>query len=141
MEAIEYGAEKLEKSIKESKSEYKLGEGGRIWYVSPNGDDKNDGMTPETAKKTVGHIGAEDKKLKPGDVVLFERGGEWRGQKLWTKPGVTYSDYGEGPKPILNRSPLNGADKELWKLMEGTNNIRMYTGKIMDCGTLVLDNE
>ena len=141
VEAIEYGAEKLEKSIKESKSEYKLGEGGRIWYVSPNGDDKNDGMTPETAKKTVGHIGAEDKKLKPGDVVLFERGGEWRGQKLWTKPGVTYSAYGEGPKPILNRSPLNGADKELWKLMEGTNNIWMYTGKIMDCGTLVLDNE
>lgn len=141
VEAIGYGAQKLEESIRNTKSEYKLGEGGRIWYVSPNGDDKNDGMTPETAKKTVGHIGAEDKKLKPGDVVLFERGGEWRGQKLWTKPGVTYSAYGEGPKPILNRSPLNGADKALWELVEGTQNIWKYTGKIMDCGTLVLDNE
>lgn len=141
IEAIEYGAEKLVAQIRETKSEYTLGEGGRIWYVSPNGDDKNDGMTPETAKKTIGHIGAEDKKLKPGDVVLFERGGEWRGQKLWTKPGVTYSAYGEGPKPVFNRSPLDGADPELWALVEGTQNIWRYTGKIMDCGTLVLDNE
>lgn len=141
VEAVEYGAEKLEESIRNTKSEYKLGEGNRFWYVSPKGDDKNDGLTPETAKKTVGHIGAEDGKLKPGDVVLFERGGEWRGQKLWTKPGVTYSAYGEGPKPILNRSPLDGADKSLWTLVEGTTNIWKYTGKIMDCGTLVLDNE
>lgn len=141
VEAVEYGAQKLEESIKNTKSEYKVGEGGRIWYVSPNGDDKNDGMTPETAKKTVGHIGAEDGKLKAGDVVLFERGGEWRGQKLWTKPGVTYSAYGEGPKPILNRSPLDGADKTLWTLVDGTSNIWKYNGQIMDCGTLVIDNE
>ncbi len=141
VEAIEYGAAKLEEAIRNSESEYTLGEGNRFWYVSPNGDDKNDGLTPETAKKTVSHIGAEDGKLKAGDVVLFERGGEWRGQKLWTKPGVTYSAYGEGPKPILNRSPLDGADKTLWTLVEGTSNIWKYTGNIMDCGTLVLDGE
>lgn len=141
VEAIQYGAEKLYESIKNTASVYQVAEGARVWYVSPNGDDKNDGMTPETAKKTIGHIGAEDKKLQPGDVVLFERGGEWRGQKLWTKPGVTYSAYGQGPKPILNRSPLNGADPELWTLVDGTQNIWKYTGKIMDCGTLVLDNE
>lgn len=138
-EAIEYGAEKLEDSIRNTESEYTLGTDGRIWYVSPNGDDKNDGLSPEKAKKTLGHIGAEDGKLKAGDVVLFERGGEWRGQKLWTKPGVTYSAYGEGAKPILNRSPLNGADASLWTLADGTSNIWKYNGNIMDCGTLVIN--
>ncbi len=139
IEAVNYGAQKLEEAIKQTKSEYVLGEGGTTYYVSPEGDDANDGKSPEKAWKTIGRVSREDGTLKAGDVVLFERGGEWRGQKLWTKPGVTYSAYGEGAKPVFNRSTENGAAPEKWTLVEGTENIYKYNGNIMDCGTIIFN--
>lgn len=83
--------------------------GKRTLYVSPNGDDSNDGLTPETAFKTL--EGAAKSKLKKDDVVRLERGGVWR-EKLVTVNGVTYSSYGEGPKPTIYGSiPGEGAEK------------------------------
>lgn len=29
---------------------------GTVWFLSDNGDDDNDGLTPETAKRTLGGI-------------------------------------------------------------------------------------
>jgi hypothetical protein len=29
---------------------------GTVWFLSDNGDDDNDGLTPETAKKTIASI-------------------------------------------------------------------------------------
>lgn len=52
-------------------------------------------------------------------VVLFERGGLWRGQ-LSTVEGVTYSAYGEGEKPRFYGSPENGTGESKWSLVEGT---------------------
>ncbi len=40
----------------------------------------------------------------------------WRQQLYQTVPGVTYSAYGEGEKPLFNNSPENGADPGKWEL-------------------------
>lgn len=45
---------------------------GTKYYVSPNGDDANDGLNPATAWKTVAKVAATT--FAPGDTVLFEGG-------------------------------------------------------------------
>ena len=86
---------------------------GKIIYVSPDGSDKNDGLSEETPVKTFAHANTLSQK---GDAVLLERGGMWR-EKIVAKQGVTYSAYGHGAKPILIGSPENGADASKWVLV------------------------
>ena len=69
--------------------------GGATYYLSADGDDKNDGLTPETAKKDYMVLKTF---LKAGDLVLFRRGDIFRGQVKLVS-GVSYGAYGEGPKP------------------------------------------
>ena len=71
---------------------------GTAYYVSENGNDGNDGLSPESAWRTNARVSEAD--LSEGDAVLFERGGLFRGQ-IKTKPGVTYSAYGIGNKPKI----------------------------------------
>lgn len=49
---------------------------GTAYYVSNNGDDGNDGLSPETAWSTLDRV--NNASLKYGDAVFFERGGIWR---------------------------------------------------------------
>ena len=49
---------------------------GTAYYVSENGSDENDGLSPETAWQTVMHLRELD-RLQPGDAVFFERGGTY----------------------------------------------------------------
>jgi len=103
---------------------------GTTYYVSPNGDDDNDGLTPETAWKTCDPITINSWLFEPGDAVLFERGGVYRRTSpILVKSGMTYGAYGEGYKPLIYGSATNyawGADWEpsrrqyVWK-------IAMYT--------------
>lgn len=79
---------------------------GTAYYVSPNGNDANDGKTPETAWATISRVNAFE--YAAGDAVLFERGGLWRGQ-IRAKNGVTYSAYGSGAKPKIFNS-TDGTD-------------------------------
>ncbi len=90
-------------------------EGKTTYYISPNGNDDNDGKSPETAWKTLNKLGDAKVmfKLKAGDTIRFERGGEWRGN-LVCRAGINYGAYGEGPKPIINASFKNYADPALW---------------------------
>ncbi|MGE5611876.1 MAG: hypothetical protein ACM359_21700 [Bacillota bacterium] len=76
----------------------------RTFYVDARGgDDARDGMTPETAWRSLEKVNRA--ALHPGDKVLFRRGQTWRGQ-LRPQSGdasgvITYGTYGEGPKPLL----------------------------------------
>jgi len=162
-------AEARKAAILNTESDWTLGEGGTVYYVSPDGDDSNDGLSPETAWKSLGKINSAavgelncsaeqiDTKqhpqyqwaadhsdewitLKPGDVVLFERGGLWRGG-LMTAEGVTYSAYGDGAKPEIWGSPENGSGAEKWSLLEGTDNIWVFYREIQECGGILLDGE
>ncbi len=112
---------------------------GTKYYISSvNGNDANDGKSPETAWKTIARMVKEKPNMKMGDVVLFERGSMWR-ERFSTKTGITYTAYGEGPKPILYGSPENGAGAENWTLMEGTTNIWVYKNDLLDVGGIFCD--
>ena len=113
-------------------------QGAIVYYVSNNGNDKNDGKTPETAWKTLDKVNSTS--VVRNSYVCFERGGLWRG-KIIAKPGVTYTAYGTGEKPIIYGSPENGADPTKWKKASGTKNIWDYVGseKWDDVGTLVFN--
>ena len=88
---------------------------GTIYYVSPKGNDENDGKSPETAFQTTDAVIFTRNVLQPGDAVLFERGGLWRLLKtLKCKEGVTYGSYGEGEKPTFYSSPYNYGDAQYW---------------------------
>jgi len=111
--------------------------GAVVYYVSPNGDDANDGRTPDTAWQTLSRVNGTE--FSAGSYVLFERGGIWRGQ-ISAKAGVTYSAYGEGAKPALYGGHEDGAIPEKWTLMEGTDNIWIYADEMIDSGTLVFNH-
>ena len=121
--------------IQTTVSEYNK-DAAHIYYVSTSGNDKNDGLSPETP---LASPQGANKLAQEGDVVLFKRGDEWRVR--WpTKAGVTYSAYGEGPKPIFNGNKYgNAADPSHWTLVEGTENVWKYKEIIPDVGCIVFN--
>ena len=110
--------------------------GGKVYYVSSiNGDDSNDGLSPETAWKSpqalwsYREIGSETlqiSKLRPGDGVFFERGSIFYPEKFYNhgmstlEPAsyVTYGAYGEGEKPIFTMSLDFGGGTGEWSKTE-----------------------
>ena len=87
---------------------------GKIYYVSNKGDNKNDGLSPETPFKDLSAVPRN--MLSEGDAVLLERGSVFRlpGSYLCTN-GVTYGAYGEGNKPAVYGSVTNFAKSYYWK--------------------------
>ncbi len=110
---------------------------GTIYYVSAEGDDQNDGLTPQTALRTIERVNSLD--LQPTDGVVFRRGDVWRG-KINTRKGVTYSAYGSGPKPCIYGSPCDAAVEGRW-LATDTPNVYVYDCELKDdVGTLVFNH-
>ncbi|MBO7311058.1 MAG: hypothetical protein J6U86_06680, partial [Clostridia bacterium] len=109
-----------------------------VYYVSNNGNDRANGLTPETAWATLEKVNYSG--LPSGSYVCFERGGIWRGT-IKAQTGVTYTAYGTGDKPALYGSLENGADPTKWKKAKGTENIWYYEGsqEWADVGTLVFN--
>lgn len=117
----EFEARKNE--ILNSESEWELGEGGEIFYVSPSGSDSNSGKSAAEPWATTKNLTSTN--LSAGDVVLFERGGVWR-EKFTSVEGVTYSAYGSGNKPAFYGS-VDGANPEDWT--EVATNIWQFTAR------------
>ena len=106
--------------------------GGKCWYVSSiNGNDNNDGSTPDKAVKSI-YGGLYQKKgpvmackAKAGDGVFFERGSVFYPEiyrsastvALTGEDGVSYGAYGVGAKPLFT----NALD------FSGTNNVGTWT--------------
>ncbi len=99
------------------------------YYIDWQGGlDTNDGLSETTPKQS--HEGIE---LKPGDTVLFKRGGFKRG---WIKATsgseearITYGAYGEGPNPVVCGSE-DVSSPDNW--VEESPNIWKYVGDIKD---------
>ncbi len=115
---------------------------GRIIYVSNDGDDNNDGLTPETAIASIAKIA---EMIEDGDTFLFRRGDMFRGSIIIEKKHITFSAYGEGKKPIFNSSLRNYADESIWVKTEHENvwqctiplnnvGIIHYNGKLTEYG-------
>ncbi len=111
---------------------------GTTYFVSAEGCDQNDGLTPETPWKTTEKVSSAN--LAAGDGVLFRRGDIFRGG-IKAAAGVTYSAYGEGKKPCIYGWKENLADPKLWELYDSEHHIWKYTKKIFDCGTLVFGED
>ncbi|MGN0852489.1 MAG: hypothetical protein ACI4Q3_03835 [Kiritimatiellia bacterium] len=110
--------------------------GAARYYVSEKtGNDAADGRTPATAWRTTSRLNRET--ITPGAFVLFERGGIYRGT-VQARAGVTYTAWGEGPKPRIYGSPEDGANPAKW---ERTDHPRIWAYPIgtRDVGTLVFN--
>ena len=80
--------------------------GGRNYYVSSDGDDSADGLSPENAWRTLEKVNSTI--LGYADTVRFRRGDIFRGH-LEPQSGrngerVVYTNFGEGEKPVLEPS-------------------------------------
>lgn len=144
---VEKKAEKIRKEVLDSQNtvKYENYHGGRCWFVSTEGDDSCDGLSPETAIQSIDRVNSLP--LEPGDAVLFRRGDTWRRTRcdgkrmIKTRPGVIYSSYGEGAKPVINGSPFNGADPDRWEKTEipGVWHCKFSFGG--DVGGIILDGK
>lgn len=100
--------EKLIKEINESTGTIEIK--GKKYYVSADGCDENDGLTPKTAWRSIEKVSNFD-GFEKGDGVLFHRGDVFRFEHFVMKDGVTYTAYGDGKKPLLLASlDASGAD-------------------------------
>lgn len=130
-------AERMKREIRNSQSGLDLGKFSKIYYLSAEGDDRNDGRSPERAIRTIAKLATLDLRL--GDCVLFRRGDLWR-ERLRAVAGVSYSAYGEGPKPRIYGSPYDAAKQGRWVETE-TESVYMYDGELSnDIGTLVFND-
>jgi hypothetical protein len=79
------------------------------YYVSPTGSDDSAGTSIEKPWKTCTKVDAF--KFAPGDIILFQRGGEWRDRLQASSDGaeglpITYDAYGDGAKPRIYGSDV-----------------------------------
>ena len=109
---------------------------GTTYYVSNDGSDENDGLSPKNPWKTLEKVSSAE--FEPGDGVLFKRGDLFRGY-VQTKSGVTYGAYGIGDKPKFYGWHQNIAGNDLWELYDEKHNIWKLKESILDCGTLVFN--
>lgn len=105
-----------------------------VFYISYKGNDFNDGLTPETAWKTITMLNV----TPPNSTVLFERGGVYRGT-IKLASNVNYGAYGEGPKPCIYGSVRNYAVESLWDNYEG-NIWRVRATDAIDIGSVIFDH-
>ncbi|WP_168735666.1 S-layer homology domain-containing protein [Cohnella fermenti] len=80
---------------------------GTVYYVSPNGNDSNDGTSQATPWKTVQKVNATT--FSPGDMILFQAGGAWELTESLHPKGsgeegkrIVIGAYGSGAKPKLS---------------------------------------
>lgn len=109
---------------------------GTKYYLSLEGDDGNDGLSPEKPWKSINKINVYP--LKPGDGVFFRRSDVFRGN-IAAKTGVTYAAYGKGKRPELRGSPFDLAEKGLWHPFGNSDRLWELSEPIRDCGTLVFN--
>ncbi|MDR2920624.1 MAG: right-handed parallel beta-helix repeat-containing protein [Tannerella sp.] len=97
----------------------------QTYYVSPSGNDANNGTSPATAWATIERVNQVIPSLKPGNSVLFERGGTYYGSMYaWKVSGtennpITIGAYGVGKAPVISGAKqVTGWEKigaNLWK--------------------------
>lgn len=129
-------AEKMRTDIVEAKDEITVE--GTTYYISPDGDDLNDGKSPKTPFRTLDVL--KWLKLEEGDAVLLERGSIFRvTEAIAAASGVTYGAYGAGEKPCVYGSPKNYADNTLWAPSRMKNVWKIDFG-YADAGNIVFNH-
>lgn len=132
-------AEALRTAILDSKDELEIT--GKKYYISAkNGNDDNDGTSPETAWQTTDALSINAWQLQPGDAVLFERGNVFRPtSQIFCKEGVTYGAYGEGNKPVIYGSVENYSKAGYWQ-PSTKKNVWKLNLPLEDAGIIVFNH-
>jgi hypothetical protein len=84
------------------------------YYVSPTGNDANNGTSQATPWRTIARVQQKMSTLQPGDQVLFQRGGVYPGQLDIFANGtaaapIVFGAYGTGERPIISGGePITG---------------------------------
>ena len=86
----------LRKMITENRDDASSSDGTNYYVSESLGDDDADGLSPDTAWKTLKR--ACEHKYNNGDALLLRRGDKWY-ENMTAQSGVTYSAYGSGAKP------------------------------------------
>ncbi|MCB0792861.1 MAG: right-handed parallel beta-helix repeat-containing protein [Flavobacteriales bacterium] len=86
-----------------------LGAGATVYYVSPSGNDANNGTSQSTPWRTLTRVQQAIYAMNPGDQVLFQRGGTFRGSFSVDKSGtagapLVFGAYGSGASPVISGS-------------------------------------
>jgi hypothetical protein len=126
--------------------------GTAYYFSSINGDDNNDGLSPETPFQSISMYNSIRDSLEYGDAVFFERGSvyrlenidEWGNSSIILRDGVTYSAYGEGDKPMFTKAIENSAYEDAWELYyEGDSGEKIwkYHLTVQYCAGIVFDDE
>jgi len=100
------------------------------YFDATNGNDLNDGNSPQTAWKSIDKINSLT--LNPGDSILLKAGEEWTGQLVLIGSGnednpIRLDKYGEGDKPVIHGTgdlyTIYLFNREYWELsnLEITN--------------------
>jgi hypothetical protein len=116
--------------------------GQATYYVDATmGNDANDGLTPQTAWKTIAYLNTF--AFQPGDSILFKRTETWRDQLL-PKSGdnmavIYYGAFGIGAKPKLLGSHNKNALSD-WINVSG-NIWKCTTTYPIDIGNIIFDQE
>ncbi|MBS1939019.1 MAG: glycoside hydrolase, partial [Bacteroidetes bacterium] len=79
------------------------------YYVSPGGNDQNSGTSAGSPWRTIARVNQSTYSYQPGDRILFERGGTWRGEVVLGSSGtaaqpITVGAYGSGARPVIKGS-------------------------------------
>ncbi len=130
-------AEKRKAEILSSKDNLTVS--GCAYYVSADGNDENDGLSPERAWKTIDKVSNMKESLVPGDGVFFRRGDVFRGM-ISAAEGVAYAAFGCGDKPKIYSADRALDDPELWQLIDADKHIWKWGEKILDVGTIVFND-
>ncbi len=96
-------------------------EGNKKYFISNNGNDENDGLSPDTPIKSYKRLA--DIELCNGDSILFERNSVFRfsDMLLIECDNIFIGAYGQGKKPLICGSVKNYAHNSLWTQTENPN--------------------
>ena len=103
----------------------------KIFYVSNDGDDNNDGKSPDRPIRTLGRVAyysnASQNKITEGSTILFRDGDTFKGTLVINRDDLLIGSYGDisKGKPILSKSEYDGAKEGDW--VEVKPNIWKYT--------------
>lgn len=129
---------------------------GTVYYISNSGDNNNDGLSPETAWATLERAfetywPLTRDLLKPGDIVLLERGGTWyispdereglTSDAYNIVEGVTLGAYGEGALPVVRGDIPEANDPAFWTLYHDENDVKIWASnnKLQDSNVIVFN--
>lgn len=108
-----------------------------VYYVSPSGNDAANGTSQATAWRTIDRVNQSAYTIQPGDQILFQRGGHYRGGIIWGTSGaagapITYAAYGSGADPIIDGAKLvtgwTQYQGNIWRAQVGTLVSQVYVG-------------